>query len=94
MIDRTGTILYGENAPEDVISIHTWIARKFFPKAEFPEDEAFNAGWIFGGSCVVSAPYIKAGKEPTEGQWEALSELGVMCRLHTYDMCNFQKFTE
>lgn len=94
MIDPSGNVLYGEDAHENVISMHTWIARKFFPKAEFPEVEALNAGWIFGGSHVVSGPYINADKEPTEGQWEALAELGVMGRLHIYDRYNFKKFTD
>jgi len=76
-IDRQGKVYQYKgtlwNAWEHVISMHYEIAKKLYPKMEYPEDYLMKLGWLrAGSSCGHSID-----KCPTQAQLNACDKLGL-----------------
>ena len=73
-IDREGKkIIYQGDLTEEIISMHSQIARQCFPEINNPLDYIMKLGWIEIGSTVYTVPIIH--RKPTEKQIKTLKRI-------------------
>ena len=72
-IDREGKCHKFKGDDEDIVSIHSEIARKLYPEAEHTGNVLMNLGWVLVGSSVYSTPIIH--KKPSQAQINKLNDL-------------------
>lgn len=83
-IDRSGQIYkYDGDLYDEIHSIHSAIAREFYPDHDRPEDMLNKLGWITIGSTTYHRPIIY--KEPTQAQINKLAELNLISNLLILD---------
>jgi len=92
-IDRRGKIhRYKGELNEEILSMHTEIARGLLPGNKRPQDVLMDLGWVMIGSVVYSHPIVH--QPLSQSQINKLEELGKLKWLHALYQEHYIKYED